>query len=137
MMSWVRVFFVLRELLNGVLNFPWKSLSAHYLPQCIEIDVYCNFLNGTYIVYTHIYKHRYIHIWIYMFLFQYIDNPEIARTSVATLVAINCLPTDPYHPLKCVQWVVLLGGALGRMFGGSPQFLFVFYRPDRRENVRS
>ena len=31
----------------------------------------------------------------------------------------------------------LLGGALGRMFGGSPQFLFVFYRPDRRENVRS
>ena len=41
------------------------------------------------------------------------------------------------HPLKCVQWVVLLGGALGRMFGGSPQFLFVFYRPDRRENVRT
>ena len=32
---------------------------------------------------------------------------------------------------------VLLGGALGRKFGGSPQFLFVFYRPDRRENVRS
>ena len=23
------------------------------------------------------------------------------------------------------------------MFGGSPHFLFVFYRPDRRENVRS
>ena len=41
------------------------------------------------------------------------------------------------HPLKCVQWVVLLGGALGRMFGGSSQFLFVFYRPDRREHVRS
>ena len=41
------------------------------------------------------------------------------------------------HPLTCVQRVVLLGGALGRMFGGSPQFLFVFYRPDRRENVRS
>ena len=41
------------------------------------------------------------------------------------------------HPLKCVQWVVLLGGALGRMFSGSSQFLFVFYRPDRRENVRS
>ena len=42
-----------------------------------------------------------------------------------------------HHPLKCVQYVVLLGGALGRMFGGSPQFLFVFYRPDRRENVLS
>ena len=42
-----------------------------------------------------------------------------------------------HHPLKCVQWVVLWGGALGRMFGGSPQFLFVFYRPERRENVRS
>ena len=43
------------------------------------------------------------------------------------------------HPLKCVQWVtvVLLGGALGRMFGGSPQLLFVFYKPDRRENIRS
>ena len=23
-----------------------------------------------------------------------------------------------HHPLKCVQWVVLLGGTLGRMFGG-------------------
>ena len=45
--------------------------------------------------------------------------------------------SNSFHPLKCVQWVVLLGGALGRMFGGSPQFLFVFYRPDRRENVRS
>ena len=31
----------------------------------------------------------------------------------------------------------LLGGALGRMFGGSPQFMFVFYRPDRRENILS
>ena len=31
----------------------------------------------------------------------------------------------------------LLGGALGHMFGGSPQFLFVFYMPDRRENIRS
>ena len=31
-----------------------------------------------------------------------------------------------HHPLKCVQWVVLLGGALARMFDGSPQFLFVF-----------
>ena len=41
-----------------------------------------------------------------------------------------------WHPLKCVQWVVLLGGALGRIFGGSPPFLFVFYRPDRRGNVR-
>ena len=40
---------------------------------------------------------------------------------------------SPCHPLKCVQWVVLLGVALGRMFGGSPQFLFVFYRPDGRE----
>ena len=29
------------------------------------------------------------------------------------------------HPLKCVQWVVLLGRAFGRMFVGSPQFLFV------------
>ena len=45
--------------------------------------------------------------------------------------------TESDHPLKCVQRVVLLGGALGRMFGGSPQFLFVFYRPDRRENVRT
>ena len=26
------------------------------------------------------------------------------------------------HPLKCVQWMVLLCGALGRMFGGSPHF---------------
>ena len=38
------------------------------------------------------------------------------------------------HPLKCVG---LLGGELGRMFGGSPHFLFVFYRSDRRENVRN
>ena len=37
------------------------------------------------------------------------------------------------HPLKCVQCVVLLGGTLGRMFDGSPHFLFVFYRPERRE----
>ena len=44
---------------------------------------------------------------------------------------------DHNHLLKYVKWVVLLGGALGRMFGGSPHFLFVFYRPDRRENVRS
>ena len=29
-----------------------------------------------------------------------------------------------------MQWVVLLGGALGRMFGGTPHVLFVFYRPD-------
>ena len=42
-----------------------------------------------------------------------------------------------HHPLKCVQWVVLLGGALGRMFRWSPHFLFVLYRPDSRENVRS
>ena len=41
------------------------------------------------------------------------------------------------HPLKCVQWVVLLCGAPGRMFGGSPHFMCVFSRPDRRENVRS
>ena len=41
------------------------------------------------------------------------------------------------HPFKCVQWVILLGGALGRLFGGSPHFLFVFYRPYRRENFRS
>ena len=41
------------------------------------------------------------------------------------------------HPLKYVQWVALLGGALGRMFGGSPQFMFVIYGPDRRENFRS
>ena len=45
--------------------------------------------------------------------------------------------TYPEHPLKSVQWVVLLGGALGRIFGGSPHFLFVFYRPDRREHSRS
>ena len=61
--------------------------------------------------------------------------------SIATVLhhghdPINTMKTH-YHPLKCVQWVVLLGGALGRMFGGSPQFLFVFYRPYRRENVRS
>ena len=31
-----------------------------------------------------------------------------------------------YHPLKCVQWQVLLGGALGRMFGGSSNFLLTF-----------
>ena len=31
----------------------------------------------------------------------------------------------------------LLGGALGRVFGGSPQFLLVLYGPDRRDNVRS
>ena len=30
------------------------------------------------------------------------------------------------HPLKCVQWPVLLGGALGRMFGGSSNFLLTF-----------
>ena len=29
------------------------------------------------------------------------------------------------HPLKCVGG--LLGGALGRMFGGSPHFLFILY----------
>ena len=32
------------------------------------------------------------------------------------------------HPLKCVQWPVLLGGALGRMFGGSSNFLLTFDR---------
>ena len=31
-----------------------------------------------------------------------------------------------HHPLKCVQWPVLLGGALGRMFGGSSNFLLTF-----------
>ena len=44
------------------------------------------------------------------------------------------IPHCHFHPLKCVQWVVLLGGALGRM---SLQFLLVFYMPDRSENVRS
>ena len=58
-----------------------------------------------------------------------IMSDDIACTSVILHTRL--------HPLKCVQWVVLLGGALGRMFGGSPQFLFVFYRPDRREHVRS
>ena len=36
-------------------------------------------------------------------------------------------------PLEMCAVGGLLGGALGRMFGGSPQFLFVFYRPDRRK----
>ena len=57
------------------------------------------------------------------------------------MVAVRRRAVDPVrlrcHPLKCVQWVALLGGVLGRMFGGSAQFLFVIYRPDRRENVRS
>ena len=40
-------------------------------------------------------------------------------------------------PLEMCAVGGLFGGALGHMFGGSPQFLFVFYRPDRREHVRS
>ena len=32
------------------------------------------------------------------------------------------------HPLKCVQWPILLGGALARMFGGSSSFLLTFGR---------
>ena len=40
----------------------------------------------------------------------------------------------PYSPLEMCTVGGLLGGALGRM---SPQFLLVFYMPDRRENVRS
>ena len=39
-------------------------------------------------------------------------------------------------PLEMCALGGLLGGALGRMFGGSQHFLFV-YRPGRRENVRS
>ena len=57
--------------------------------------------------------------------------------SYVYVCSVQVLKTCIHHPLKCVQWGVLLGGALGRMFGGSPQFLFVIYRPDRRENVRS
>ena len=44
------------------------------------------------------------------------------------------------HPLKCVQREILLGGlreAFVRMFGGSPHFLFVFFRPATSGNVRS
>ena len=43
----------------------------------------------------------------------------------------------PRAPLEICAVGGLVSGALGRMFGGSPHFLFVFYRPDRRENVRS
>ena len=37
-------------------------------------------------------------------------------------------------PLEMCAVSSLLGGAFGRMFGGSPHFLFVFYRPDRHTN---
>ena len=40
-------------------------------------------------------------------------------------------------PLEVCAVSSLLCGALGRMFGGSPHILFVFYRPDRREHIRS
>ena len=41
--------------------------------------------------------------------------------------SFNIKPPQPkYHPLKCVQWPVLLGGALGRMFCGSSNFLLTF-----------
>ena len=43
----------------------------------------------------------------------------------------------PYSPLEMCAVGGFVKRALGRMFGESPQFLFVFYRPDRRENVRS
>ena len=55
----------------------------------------------------------------------------------------SCLPTGPKvlqthkKHTKIVAVGGLLGGALGRMFGGSPPFLFVFYRPYRRANLRS
>ena len=42
-----------------------------------------------------------------------------------------------YSPLEMCAVGGLLGGALGRMFGGSPQFLFVFYWPERREKFRN
>ena len=48
-----------------------------------------------------------------------------------------CYATDLMPPLEMCAVDGFLGGALVRMFGGSPQFLLVFYRPDRRENVRN
>ena len=48
-----------------------------------------------------------------------VDTDDVNRTRTNT--------TMPHkHPLKCVQWPVLLGGALGRMFGGSSNFLLTF-----------
>ena len=41
-----------------------------------------------------------------------------------------------WSPLEMCAVGGLLCGVLGRMFGGSPQILFVFYWPDKRENVR-
>ena len=49
----------------------------------------------------------------------------------------SALLSTMLSPLEMCAVGGLLGGALGRMFGGWPQFLFVFYRPDRGENVRS
>ena len=46
----------------------------------------------------------------------------IVKITVTSLIWNNItvfIPGDIHHPLKCVQWPILLGGALARMFGGS------------------
>ena len=50
----------------------------------------------------------------------YIDNEVLEKVPVTKFLGVYI------HPLKCVQWPVLLGGALGRMFGGSSNFLLTF-----------
>ena len=84
-------------------------------------------------------KHQSIKTWMYLenisvYVYIWRHNKYDIFNYIKYCRLIKC---SSIAPLKCVQWVVLLGGALGRMFGRSPQFLFVFYRPDRRENVRS
>ena len=70
-----------------------------------------------------------------IYLYTICSNIHISISVV--ILAIDLIYGITLHTLKCVQWVVLLGWTLGRMFGGSPHFLFVFYRPDISENVRS
>ena len=55
-----------------------------------------------------------------------IRNAMRVVTARVSCVLTGSFTSTLYHPLKCVQWPVLLGGALGRMFGGSSNFLLTF-----------
>ena len=71
-----------------------------------EIDVYCNFLNSTNIVYTHIYIYIYIYIntdtYIYGYICLYLIYKESG--SYKDQCSLSCLPTGPYILYVCRVW---------------------------------
>ena len=134
--GWYRALWTLHELINTVLQWYERKISVIY--SCYSCLCKFHMLSGMPRIWILFVLYMYLN-WHVHWLFINITDILHARVS-KTLYCVfwdllwlvfckqiqYCNWSSHYHPLKCVQWPVLLGGALGRMFGGSSNFLLTF-----------